>query len=292
MQSPLKINFEIIDKDTSKAKEVVIEIKAFTDFGNRNGYYFTIEDLLIGADKIPVKETHKGKVFADTYLFDREIKTDKNGKYLHGFIKSTNKEFIKKIQDLTGFSIELGIFRESDLFQNETGEFVIKQGGIDFQSIAALYGELPGSAGTEILNKKLIFNIGSGKVPKNNFKNSNNINMEITKEELQNVIKEQITFALKEQADEEAKANTITFSLKKEELTAESIIKFAKDNGFDLVEKSEVEADEIEANIKDAEEKTNLAFAKKSKPVMAGEGKSEEEPKAKVFTFSNPNNIN
>jgi hypothetical protein len=276
MQNPLKINFEITNKDTSKAKEVEIEIKAFTDFGNRNSFYFTIEDLLIGADKIAVKETHEGKVFADTYLFDREIKTDKNGKYLHGFIKSTNKEFIKKLDNLTGFSIELDIFRQADVFQNEHGEFVVKQGGVDFQAIAALYGELPGSGGTEILNKKLKFNIGSGMVPNNNFKKSNNINMEITKEDLINLIEENVQLAFKKQAEEQEQANTITFSKKKDEVTAESIIKFAKDNGIDLVEKSEAKADEIEAKVKEAEDKTNLAFAKKADPVKAGEGKSQE----------------
>jgi len=270
--------FKFSKNKKSTPKKVVLDIKGFTEYHNRNGFYFTFEDLLNGPEKIPVKDTHEGKIFANTYFVDRKVENDKQGKVLNGQIVSENKEFIEKIEELTGFSIELDILRDSDLFQNEDGEFIIKQGGADFRAIAALYGELPGSGGTEILNKKFEFSFGSRKVPKNNLQTIKYNNMDYTKEQLDKAVANAVQTNLKAffeaQKKEQEEAKKVTFSLKKDATVDEVIKAVKKQFNFELVEKED-EAAKLAKKAKEAD--MQFSAQGKSKPVKAGEDTSKED---------------
>lgn len=275
------LEFKIKEKTP---KKVVFEIIGFTEFGNRNGMYFDMEDLLLGASKIPVKITHEGEVVADTYLENRKLKDTKQGKIMYGEVTSTNPEFIKQADKITGFSIEGEALNDSYFFMNEKGEALIKKGGFDFQAIAALTGGLPGSGGTEILNKKFEFKLVKVGSEDADDKDTNLNNNTMTDEQLQ-----QIQSTIKEAVKEEVK---LTFASMKEQEEAKNKVEFS----FNKNVKPEVIAEKIketfgyefalkeEEAVKKSEEAKNVAFSK-TEPVKAG-NKAEEEPKEEKLTIT------
>jgi hypothetical protein len=231
-----KVQVEFQRKEKTP-KKVKYEIKAFTEFGNRNRKYFDMSDLMLGPSRIPVKITHEGGLVPDTFLENRRLEDSEQGQVLMGDIISTNQEFIAIADRITGFSIEGGVFSDDDYFVNEKGEALIKKGGFDFRAIAALLGEMPGSAGTEILNKEFEFKLVKLKTNQENNMNDEQLNQLTAKigEIVESKVK--MTFAELQKAEEAKNSVTLTFSKNAE--PGQVAEKLKEVFGFELVEKAD-----------------------------------------------------